>query len=546
MLVSATAASRAQVVAVPASLRVCTLAPLTRLAPALALGSALEQLEPSPAVGFALPVRVRDDADRVAGGQPLDLSAGLDPVALSDRLRDRDLELARHSCHIPVITGQMWTLRRRQRADEGRSEALGPRIALWGLYDVADYHALLVARILERELRARLPLARIDRYAPLGSDHPSAFDGGRPALPLGSPTRHRKRQLAERHDLVVVTGDVHVDDRPYEELYGRSDLRMSEFFVDGLGDQLERECPVAWSSVGVPVDIPTSAADRVRAALRRRAHVSARDEASRRRLQAMGSGADVTVVPEATALAARAFAPETLERRLAYLRALGSFPEEGRPVVVSADAASADFEAAVSDRFPGRPLVFVDFHPDGGTARDHRVFTLPTAVTVEDVTAVIANSQAIVSTARAQALAAAFDIPLFVPPALEEIATAPERRARVDRELDELAALAEQSWSRRVAGDPATSTALARLVATWEERYKALLAAYESRGERLLGERLRFAEIVERLEEAGGELPAEVVEKIAELENALFTAQAAEAEARYELARLTGDAESDA
>jgi hypothetical protein len=363
---------------------------------------------------------------------------------------------------------------------------------------------------------------------------------------LGSPTPHRKRQLAERHDLVVVTGDVHVDDRPYEELYGRSDLRMSEFFVDGLGDQLERECPVAWSSVDVPVDIPTSAADRVRSALARRAHVSAGDEASRRRLQAIGAGSDVAAVPEATALAARAFPPETLERRLAYLRALGSFPEEGRPVVVSADAESADFEAAVSDRFPDQPLVFVDFRPNGGTTRKHRVFKLPTAVTVEDVTAVIANSQAIVSTARAQTLAAAFDIPLFVPPALEEIATAPETRARVDRELDELAALAEQSWSRRVAGDSATSTALARLITTWEERYKALLAAYESRGERLLGERLRFAEIVERLEEAGGELPAEVVEKIAELENALFTAQAAEAEARYELARLTGDAESDA
>src|SRR5919204_1755609 len=291
MLVSATAASRAQVVAVPASLRVCTLAPLTRLALALALGSALEQLEPSPAVGFALPVRVRDDADRVAGGQPLDLSAGLDPVALSDRFRDRDLELARHSCHIPVITGQMWTLRRRQRADEGRSEALGPRIALWGLYDVADYHALLVARILERELRARLPLARIDRYAPLGSDHPSALDGGRPALPLGSPTPHRKRQLAERHDLVVVAGDVvHVDDRRYDELYGRSNLRASEFFVDGLGEDLERRCPVVWTSVGVPFDVPAETGDRVRAALARRAHVSVRDEESRRRLQAIGSG----------------------------------------------------------------------------------------------------------------------------------------------------------------------------------------------------------------------------------------------------------------
>jgi hypothetical protein len=431
----------------------------------------------------------------------------------------------------------MWSLRRRQRHDDGRSDALGPRIALWGLYDIADYDELLVAQILERELQARLPLARIDRYAPLGSDHPNALDGGRPALPLRSPTQHRKRQLAERHDLIVVTGDViDVDDL------------ASQFFVDGLGNDLERRCPVAWSSVGVPVDVPAASADRLRSALARRVHVSVRDEASRRRLEGIGAGTDIAVVPEATGLAARAFPQETLERRLAYLRALGSFPERGRPVVVRLDAASADAEADVNDSFPGQPLLFVNFQPDGATARDRRVFTLPTAATVEDVTAVIANSQAVVSTTRAQPLAAAFDVPLFVPAGarLESVAKPPEIGTRIDRELDAIAALAEQSWSRRIADDPATPTSLAQAVATWEERYQALLAAYESRGERLLVERLRLAEIVERLEETGGESTAGVAERLAQLENAVFVAQAAEAEARDELARLRGDAEPDA
>ena len=65
-----------------------------------------------------------------------------------------------------------------------------------------------------------------------------------------------------------------------------------------------------------------------------------------------------------------------------------------------------------------------------------------------------------------------------------------------------------------------------------------LLRAHEARGERLVTERLKFAEIVDRLEEAGGGLSAEAAHRIAELENAVFTAQAAEAEARYEIDQL--------
>jgi Polysaccharide pyruvyl transferase len=431
--------------------------------------------------------------------------------------------------------------------------ALGPRIALWGPYDIADYHDLLVPRILERELLARLPLTRVDRYAPLGSERPIALDGGRATLPLGLPTPHRKRQLADRHDLIVVTGDVvHTDDLRHQQFYDRPDLPPSEFFVDGLGDALERRCPVVWSSVGVPLDFAATDAERIGAALARRTHVSVRDQASRERLLAIAASVDTAVVPEVTALAAHAFSPDVLNRRLDYLRALGSFPEDGRPVVVSVDVASEETEAAVKRRFPGAPLVFVDFHPEGGPAtaapRDREVFTLPNAVTVEDLTAVLANAQAIVSMTRAQALAGAFDVPLFLLTGgrLESLAKPAEMGARIDRELDVLAALAEQSWSRRVAGDPAASELLAQVITTWEERYQALRAAYESRGERLLVERLRFAEIVERLEETGGELPAELAERMAELENAVFTAQAAEAEARYKLARLMGGAESDA
>ena len=56
---------------------------------------------------------------------------------------------------------------------------------------------------------------------------------------------------------------------------------------------------------------------------------------------------------------------------------------------------------------------------------------------------------------------------------------------------------------------------------------------------------MRFAEIVERLDTSKGIIPPEAAERIAELENAVFTAQAAEAEARVELEQLRGEHKRD-
>ena len=49
---------------------------------------------------------------------------------------------------------------------------------------------------------------------------------------------------------------------------------------------------------------------------------------------------------------------------------------------------------------------------------------------------------------------------------------------------------------------------------------------------------MRFAEIIEGLEASDGAIPADAALRLAELENAVFTAQAAEAEARFELEQL--------
>jgi Polysaccharide pyruvyl transferase len=415
------------------------------------------------------------------------------------------------------------------RSLPGRMSTLGPRIALWGVFDTADYARLLVPRILERELRSRLPLARIDSYAPLGFEHPIPMDGGRPALPLGVGSARRKRDLAQRYDVVVVTGDVvHTRDDGYRELYGHAfDLRPSEFFVDGLGAELEERCPVIWSAVGVPFEPREEDMARLRSALERRPYVSVRDDASRRRLEELGTERAITVVPDPVALAPRVFDPDVLRKRLDYLRVLGCYPTEGRPVVVDVDAVDAE---AAAKRFSAEPIVFVYLRPSSAERQlQENVFHLPPSATLEDITAAIASASAFVGPPEAPRLATGFDA-----------ADRKDLEVRVDAELDTIAEIAERAWSEHSRSGERLEEALLAS----EERYAALLSAYEARGERLVTERMRFAEIVDRLDESGGSIPPEAASRIAELENAVFTAQAAEAEARYELERLRKEREA--
>jgi hypothetical protein len=395
------------------------------------------------------------------------------------------------------------------------------------VFDTADYARLLVPRILEHELRSRLPLARVDWYSPLGFEHPIPMDGGRPALPLGVGSSRRKRDLAGRHDLVIVTGDViHTRDAHYRELYGDAfDLRPSEFFVDGLGAELEELCPVIWSAVGVPFEPGEGDAARLRSALERRPHVSVRDEASLRWLEELGTERAIPVVPDPVALAARIFDPDVLRKRLDYLRVLGCYPTQGRPVVVDVDV--VDPEAA-AERFSAEPMVFVRLRPSSAERQlQEDGFHLPPSATLEDITAAIVSASAFVG-----------------PPEVATGFDAAERKdleARVDAELDTIAEIAERSWSEH----SRSAERLEQAFLASEERYAALLAAYEARGERLVAERVRFAEIVVKLDESAGRIPPEAASRIAELENSVFTAQAAEAEARYELERLRREREGN-
>jgi hypothetical protein len=178
--------------------------------------------------------------------------------------------------------------------------------------------------------------------------------------------------------------------------------------------------------------------------------------------------------------------------------------------------------------------------PAGGEARAP-LFGLPPQATLEDVTAAIAHARAVVSASAAlRAAAASFGVPAAAPGERLDGGSANDLQAGVDAELDELAAAGERAWAGRAASD-GRAEGLLRALAHAEERYEALLRAYDQRGERIVRERLRYAEIVDGLEAAAAGLPAEAVLRAAELETQLEIASAAEAEARFELERLRAE-----
>ena len=486
--------------------------------------------------------------------------------------------------------------------------ALGPRVGIWGTFDLADYGTLLQPRIFERELRRRLPHARIYPYAPLGAEHPIAMDGGRPAAPLGAWTPARRAQLAEQLDLVAVGGSdvIHVRDDLHRDAYAEaapeaaSDLEPSRFFVDGLGAELERHCAVAWHAVGVPFELDAAEATRVREALASKRYVSVSDAISRERLRATGTEHEVALVPDPIVLVARLVPAETLRKRLDYLRAVGGYPAEERPLVLQGSAAVAghveQIARAVSEaaqHHPGLPIVLAALAPVQGDAEfadtlasriEGPVYRLPAEVTLEDLVAAIANARAFVgSSLHGYLTSLAFGVPGALvrasgPSALDafgepvgdhavdvrDAARFAERIAAllrgepavdagairaladtVDEHFDALAELAEESWSERLAlSADADAAELARALAEAERRHDALLRAYAARGERLLMERLRVAEMLDAMEgEECASVRLQALLELAEARNRLETLDAERAAVRFERDQARADLE---
>jgi len=437
----------------------------------------------------------------------------------------------------------------------------GPRLAIWGTFDVANFGDQLFPRVFAHEIERRLPTAEVRPFSPLGHLHPVPLDGGLVVEPLGPWSAGRLEQLARESDLVAIGGGeiIHSRDDLYSIFYDTAveeaeRLRPSAFFIDGLGTELESHHPTAWHSVGIPFDFEGDEAERIRSALKTRAYVSVRDHLSRERLLRTGVEREIAVAPDSAFLVARILPERLLEKRLAYLRGIDSYPGDGEPpLVVQAnraflphvDALGPALAAGLEDH-PGVPIVLLEAGPCHGdgefadaiapfiTGRVHR---MPEGATVEDVVAAIASARGFVgSSLHGNIVSFAYGVPSAILNLLayskldgfaalvqreEALVTSPIDIARavrgilmqvpghddvrlvtprIDAHFDALAEIAERSAAERVqASPPAARSSSADALASAKEREAVLQRAFEARGRRLVEQRLRLVEQVEAL-----------------------------------------------
>ena len=393
------------------------------------------------------------------------------------------------------------------------------RVALWGTFDVDNYGDHLFPRVAVHELGRRLPGVVVDAYSPYGWLHPTGLDDGRAAAPLGPWTPERARQLAAAHHLVVVGGGelIHLHDPLLAAVYETSidELRRmapSRFFVEGLGPELEADCPVVWHGVGVPWAPGAEEAERLKGALAGRPYVTVRDRHSAQRLAEAGVDRPIEVVPDSALLIDRILPPGSLRARLDGIRAEGHYPGPARPalVVQGCDLLQPHLDAVVAamERWraarPVPPEVVVvetgRCRGDGPFAdaleralAPQKVWRLPVGAAVEDLAAAIAGGEVFLGSSLHGAITAlAYGRPWVllnliddakldgfgdltgldhcvvhaageIPGALDRAENGPvppgllaDLQARIDRHFDRLAALAAEQAAARpeVAADP--------------------------------------------------------------------------------------------
>ena len=438
-------------------------------------------------------------------------------------------------------------------------------------------------------MRRRLPRMEVQTYAPLGSLHPVALDGGHTARALGTWSRRRAAELAEGTDCVVIGGGdvIHTHEALFAADYGMSAdevkrLRPSSFFIEGLGRSLERRCPIAWNAVGVPFRFQGEDAARLRAALGPRRYLSVRDLSSKERLRDAGVEARIEVVPDPSLLAARAFPSELLVRRLDYLKFMDWFPSAVEPLVLQGAGhlvpRARSIARSLIRALRGRsiPIVLLETEPGRGEAEfldaiaphlGDAVFRVPSSVALSDVAAVLAHARAFVGSSPSASLAAAsFGVPALrlesdgragIPdtarmddgvttlPVDADLAASVRRlvasrrreglprdvEERLETHFDRLAEIAESAVLRRLERvsreHPRVSRAdMVEALRDAHERIEDARTAYAARGEQMLQQRFRLVEALEQRE--------------AELQTELARSRSALEEARGEKAVLSG------
>lgn len=445
------------------------------------------------------------------------------------------------------------------------------RIGLWGTFDVQNYGDALFPRIGRAELSRRLPEAEIRAFSPLGPEHPTRFDGGDTPEALGRYAPDRVALLAEALDCVVVGGGEIIHDHDWELAphYDRTEAELralapSRFFIDGLGPELEEECPVAWHAVGLPFDVPDEHRKRYREALHGRPYISVRDEVSKARLEAAGIERPVTVVPDPAVLLPRLLPAGLLDRRLRYLRAIGAYPVRGPALVVQGsrvllqwieDLAQAIDALAHEVNVPVALVQTGPTHGDGEFAEalsarlGAEVFAV-SDVGVEDIAAAIAASAGFVGNSLhgnitafsygrphvvmgmnresklqgfvrlVEAEDCLAERPGDVASAFNAAAALTDRRQvhtrlvrAADRHFDRLADVARQAAARRVRPD-----ARPRSIPDLERHVAALRYAFEARGRRLAVQRWLLADRLGEAEERAREERERLEAIVADLE----------------------------
>lgn len=295
----------------------------------------------------------------------------------------------------------------RNRARTLSSTAQGPRVGIWGRFDLPALGDLLHPRVFEAELRRRLPGARVLTWAPLGTQQPLAVDGGLAPASLGTATPERLAELAASMDALVIGGGelVAAQDAFLASGYGLGSEEatargLSRFFLEAVGDR--PSCPVAWNAVGVPLPFTPAEALRVRSAVAPVRYLAVPDEASRRHLASAGVEDRVTVVPSPLLLSSRVYPPELLGRRRAALRRVGALPAEGPFILIEAGgnpgSARRELLAAVASLAArnGKAVVFLD-EPTGAEDWATPATGLPASASLADRLAAIEGSTCVFS-----------------------------------------------------------------------------------------------------------------------------------------------------
>lgn len=260
-------------------------------------------------------------------------------------------------------------------------EERGPRLAVWGTFDLENYGDMLFPWIAREELGRRIPGASIRAFSPMGPGAPNRFVTGEAVEALGPWDPTRLARLAAELDLVLIgPGEIaHDGDRELAPHYGMSSEEaerraFSRYFLEGLGPELERECPVVWHAVGVPRELRGRRADALAEILEARPYLSVRDEASRERLRAIGVRREIEVVPDPAILLPRVLPADALAERRERLREEGALPQ-GPYLAVQGNGRSVPLAAAVWEALRGLLMdleavpVLVETGPIHGDAR---------------------------------------------------------------------------------------------------------------------------------------------------------------------------------